>query len=190
MQTHGFNLDGTVQLWHLYNPSCMRPLLVRLVAVSTMAALIASCASARGGTEAAEVAAVRAARDQQNRAIADGDAGRIASFWTDDVTVRSGLGASVTGRAAYRERIVASGPTGTRLVYVRNPASIVVSDHWPLAFESGTWTAHAGDVEGVEVMGGRYSAQWVKRDGRWLIRSEVFVALRCSGSGCNAGAVP
>jgi hypothetical protein len=40
------------------------------------------------------------------------------------------------------------------------------------------------------VIGGRYSAQWVKRDGRWLIRSEVFVALTCAGAGCEAAAVP
>jgi ketosteroid isomerase-like protein len=168
----------------------MRPLLVRLSALAAIAALLTSCASARGSATAADVAAVRTARADQNRAIAEGDAGRIASFWTDDVTVRSGLGILVTGRAAYRERIVANGPAGGRLVYVRNPASIVVSNHWPLAFESGTWTARLGDVQGAEVMGGRYSAQWVKRDGRWLIRSEVFVALTCSASGCDAGAVP
>jgi hypothetical protein len=37
---------------------------------------------------------------------------------------------------------------------------------------------------------GRYAAQWVKRQGRWLIRSEVFVALTCSGIGCSYTAVP
>jgi len=30
----------------------------------------------------------------------------------------------------------------------------------------------------------------VKRDGRWLIRSEVFVALTCSDSGCKYPAAP
>jgi hypothetical protein len=40
------------------------------------------------------------------------------------------------------------------------------------------------------VIGGRYSVQWVKRDGRWLIRSEVFVALTCAGTGCASKAVP
>lgn len=32
---------------------------------------------------------------------------------------------------------------------------------------------------------GRYSAQWVKRDGRWLIHSEVFIAPECSGPACS-----
>ena len=136
-------------------------------------------------TGTSDVAAIRTARAEQNRAIAERNADRIASYWTDDVTVRSGLGASVASRADYREKIVASG-----LVYVRTPASIEVSDHWPLAFETGSWTARRGGVSGPQVMAGRYSAQWVKRDGRWLIRSEVFVALTCSGSGCEAGVMP
>ena len=136
-------------------------------------------------TSTADIAAIRTARAEQNRAIAAGDAERIASYWTDDVTVRSGLGASVAGRAAYREKIVASG-----LVYVRTPTTIEVSDHWPLAFETGSWTARRGGASGPETMAGRYSAQWVKHDGRWLIRSEVFVALTCSGVGCESAAVP
>lgn len=142
--------------------------------------LLTGCATVpRKSTDAT---AIRTARAEQNRAIADGDADRIASFWTDDVTVRSGLGLSVAGRAAYRERI-----TGNGLVYVRTPVTVDVSDHWPLAFESGTWTASRnGDVTTI----GRYSAQWVKRDGRWLIRAEVFVALSCRGAGCDAAATP
>ena len=165
----------------------MHPL--RIVALP-IAILLAACTSTGPGSAATDVAAIRTARAEQNRAIADGDADRIASFWTDDVTVRSGLGAFVTSRAAYRERIVGNGPTGRRLVYVRLPRSIEISHHWPLAFETGTWTARFGDIRGAEVMGGRYSAQWVKRDGRWLIRSEVFVALTCQTSGCDAAAAP
>ncbi len=136
-------------------------------------------------TDSPDVTAIRAARGAQNEAIATGDVERIASFWTEDVTVRSGLGTSVSGRADYRQKIVATG-----LVYVRTPASVDVSDHWPLAFETGSWTARRGGASGPETMAGRYSAQWVKRGRRWLIRSEVFVALRCSGTGCDAPAAP
>jgi hypothetical protein len=45
-------------------------------------------------------------------------------------------------------------------------------------------------IAGPVVIGGRYSAQWVKRGDRWLIRAEVFVALTCSEVGCEATAVP
>ena len=68
--------------------------------------------------------------------------------------------------------------------------SIDVSSVWPLAFETGRWEGHLGSEQGPVVIGGRYSAQWVKRGDRWLIRSEVFVALEGSGTGLQMKAVP
>ena len=65
-----------------------------------------------------------------------------------------------------------------------------MSAKWPLAYERGTWTGHLGTSTGPMVIRGRYGAQWVKREGRWLIRSEVFVALECGGVGCSYNAAP
>lgn len=141
-------------------------------------------------TSAAERAALRDARIAQNRAIAAGDLDGVARFWTDDVTVRRALGQPLSGRAAARQALEPSATPGSRVVYQRNATAFDVSLHWPLAFETGKWEGHSGTVSGPTVIGGRYSAQWVKRDGRWLIRSEVFVALSCAGVGCESAAVP
>ena len=130
--------------------------------------------------------AVRAARTAQNAAIASGDLDGAARFWTDDVTVRRALGQPMSGRAEVRKAFEPPAP----LVYQRLTKEVEVSAKWPLAFETGTWAGHQGTLAGPVVIGGRYSAQWVKRDGRWLIRSEVFVALTCSGVGCDSVAVP
>ena len=135
-------------------------------------------------------ALVAAARVAQNRAIAAGDLDLAASFWTEDVTVRRALGERLSGRAAAQEALQPTGPPASRIVYQRLTREIDVSPHWPLAFETGTWQGHQGSVTGPTTIGGRYSAQWVKRGERWLIRSEVFVALTCSGAGCQAAAVP
>ena len=135
-------------------------------------------------------ALIAAARVAQNRAIAAGDLDLAASFWTEDVTVRRALGERLSGRAAAQEALQPTGPPASRIVYQRLTREIDVSPHWPLAFETGTWQGHQGSVTGPTTIGGRYSAQWVKRGGRWLIRSEVFVALTCSGAGCQAAAVP
>src|SRR5258708_32047805 len=126
--------------------------LLRLAALP-IAALLAACISAGSGSAATDVTAIRTARAEQNRAIVDGNADRIASFWTDDVTVRSGLGALVTGRAAYRERIVANGPSGRRPRYVRMAGSIEIGQRWPLAFETGTWTSRLGGSRRPEMRG-------------------------------------
>jgi ketosteroid isomerase-like protein len=133
--------------------------------------------------------AIRTARSAQNRAIAADDLDRVSSFWTDDVTVRRALGAPLDGKQAARQALVAPS-TGTRLVYQRLTKDVEVSAHWPLAFETGVWEGHQGTADGPTVIGGRYSAQWVKRNGQWLIRSEVFVALTCRGVGCESVAVP
>src|SRR5688500_12843066 len=85
-----------------------------------------------------EAAAVRAARAAQNSAIAAHELDRAASYWTDDVVIRSALGRVIQGRASYRATLGADSVT----VYRREPDRVDVSDNdrWPLAFESGTWT--------------------------------------------------
>lgn len=139
---------------------------------------------------AANARAVRAARAAQNVAIAAGDADRVAEFWTDDVEIRRGLGQLVIGRDAYRALYVIAGNRDSAFVYQRLPVLVEVSDRWPLAYESGTWAAHVGRANGPVVIRGRYSAQWVKRGDRWLIRGEVYVALTCRGVGCASSAAP
>ena len=124
---------------------------------------------------------IRSARSAQNQAMEFGNFEQAASYWTDDVTLRRALGSAVTGKAAYQALL------NNSILYLREPELIEVSPHWPLAFESGHWK---GFKEGQEVIGGRYSAQWVKRGDRWLIRSEVFVALSCGGDPLLFSCVP
>ena len=132
-----------------------------------------------------------AARQAQNEAIARYDADRVAGFWTEDVELRRGLGQLVVGRAAYRQLFVGDAANrDSALVYQREPSHIESSATWPLAFESGTWEGHVGRVDGPVVIRGQYGAQWVRRDGRWLIRGEVFVALTCASVGCSYSAAP
>ncbi len=120
--------------------------------------------------------AIHLARETQNKAIASGDIEQAASYWTEDVTLRRGFGTSTAGKENYRTLLT---PFENSLVYERQPESIEVSPVWPLAFESGTWTARRKN-DPTPIIIGRYSAQWVKRNQNWLIRSEVFVALECT----------
>jgi ketosteroid isomerase-like protein len=148
-----------------------------------VAAVVGSYALGRAAPQTSrEAAAVRSARSAQNTAIAAHDFDRAANYWTEDVVIRSGLGRVVQGRANYRAAMAAD----TATVFRREPDRVDVSgnDRWPLAFESGTWAGHAAR-DGRPLIRGRYAAQWIKRDGRWLIRAEVFVALGCSNDGCS-----
>lgn len=122
-----------------------------------------------------DVALIRAARAAQTAAIASGDFNAVAGFWTEDITVRRALGQPLSG---VREALAALTPdSDAPLVYQRQSVSVDVSSNGSLAFEVGRWSGHPGHAQAVSVMGGRYAAQWVKREGRWLIRAEIFVAL-------------
>jgi len=149
-----------------------------------------SMAEEPASATASERTAIEQARLRQNAAIARGDLNEIAAYWTEDVTICRGLGAQLAGKSAYRELFAADANSPARVVYQRRATSIEVSSIWPLAFETGQWEGHLGSERGPAVIGGRYSAQWVKRDDRWLIRSEVFVALEGSGEGLQMKAVP
>lgn len=133
-------------------------------------------------------AAIRLARRTQTLAIAAGDLDTVARYWTADVTIRRGLGHAVDGMAAAREMLDAGRGAG-KLVYQREAVTVEVSTCWPLAYEEGRWAGHAGDASTAPVVTGRYAAQWVKRNGAWLIRSEVFVALDASDEGRGATAL-
>src|SRR6185436_14065190 len=103
------------------------------------------------------------------------DTAAVAGFWTDDVEIRRGLGVLVLGRDAYKALFNPdSGAVarGEELIYQREPTSVIVSTPWPLAYEEGSWVGHQGRADGPAQIGGRYAAQWVKRNGRWLIRGE------------------
>lgn len=143
-----------------------------------------------GAVLSAEEQEIRTARATQNRAIAANDLNAVSEFWTEDVEIRRGLGQLIVGRQAYRSLFVATHSPDSTLVYVREPSHVDVSPTWPLAFETGVWAGHLGRANGPSVIRGKYSAQWVKRAGHWLIRGEVFVALSCSGVGCTYVAAP
>ena len=133
---------------------------------------------------------IRTARATQTKAMADRDLDAVATFWSEDVTMRRALGHAVNGRSEYRSMLRSAGSERNPIIYQRAAVTVEVSRRWPLAYEEGQWSGHIGDVDRPAAMAGRYAAQWVKRDGRWLIRSEVFVALTCDGDGCSYEALP
>jgi ketosteroid isomerase-like protein len=128
---------------------------------------------------------IEQARRQQNAAIMRKDFAAAAATWTQDVSIRAGLGRSLQGRQAYVAAFIAD----SAMTYVREPAEIVVSTKWPLAYERGHWTGRLRASPSVPLLSGEYSAQWVKSGTLWLIRSEVFVAIDCAGPACSWPAV-
>jgi ketosteroid isomerase-like protein len=129
--------------------------------------------------------AIMQARREQNAAIARSDFSAVAAAWTADVSVRTGLGRNLQGRQQYLDAFT----TDSTMSYVREPIEVVVSAKWPLAYERGRWSGIRRTPSKDVLLRGQYSAQWVKSGSRWLIRSEVFVALDCAAEACSRRAV-
>ncbi len=125
------------------------------------------------------------ARLDQNTAIESGDLARVATYWTEDVVLVSSLRPLIIGPKDYQAIFKIQPDGSTPLLYRRDTSKVEVSKHWPLAHEEGTWVAIDKNSSAQPAVWGRYSAQWVKRNGRWKIKGEVFVALTCTGVGCH-----
>jgi hypothetical protein len=126
------------------------------------------------------IAEVKAARLAQNAVLAVHQMDSAASFWANDVIITAGLGTVLRGKDAYRQAFASD----SGMIYVRTPTHVEVAAPWQSAWEDGEWVGRQG-ISGPVVIRGRYAAQWHRVGPRWLIRSEIFVALACSGAACR-----
>ncbi len=124
-----------------------------------------------------DVAAIRQIRAASNAAIVAHDAKAVASFVEDEVRVTAGSGEAFKGRKSMQERLAQQFQRSSDLVYVRTPETIEISSAAPLAAERGKWIGRWTEAGRRVQLRGTYQAMWRKTDGRWLIRSELFVLL-------------
>ena len=116
---------------------------------------------------------IRKARQTSNEAIARQDLDGISKFWLDDYLVIRGSGVIELGKeaniASWRKMFKENPQT----YFERIPSEIIISKNNPdLAWESGQWKGY-----NTYSKGGRYSAQWKRKDGEWKLQAELFVAL-------------
>ena len=121
-----------------------------------------------------EIAQILAQREASNQALRAFDDELNATFSTEDALITTGAGTLISGKKELMKYIQES--TGPKMYWIRTPNEVIVNPKTQLAWETGTWK---GYVEGSDeaVVGGKYSAQWTKASGTWLIRSQLFVTL-------------
>ena len=85
-------------------------------------------------------AAIRAARQHSNQAIAAHDVPGIARHWLPDVHIVTSTSAQASGREANGERMAQQFARRPDTVYVRSPSTVEVWSAWAVAAERGTWT--------------------------------------------------
>lgn len=116
---------------------------------------------------------IRAARKMSNEAIAKKDVEGISKFWLDDYLVIRGSGVIEQGKEANEANWKKMFKETPRTYFERFPTEVVISKNNPdMAWESGEWKGF-----NTYSKGGRYSAQWKKKEGEWKLQAELFVAL-------------
>jgi ketosteroid isomerase-like protein len=142
------------------------------VSVAFSLLLMASMATA----QEAEISAVKAAREQSNRAIEERDIKGFSHSLAPDFLMVRGSGTLVASRAAYIELFRQDFADPKSIVYQRTPEKIEISTAAPLAAEHGHWV---GTTNGRVAYSGTYLAMWRHTEEGWKIRSELFVVLSC-----------
>ena len=139
--------------------------------------LIGACSTS--GLNDSDEKEIRMVRSESNRAIAAHDTTSLAKTMTVDYHVVTSRNAESSGRLAMLQRFASDAPD---VIYVRTTEAVSIYPEWKMASENGTWIGRwTKDGEKIE-LGGTYFAKWHKVDGKWRIRAEVFVPLRCSGT--------
>lgn len=121
-----------------------------------------------------EVAQILAKRKASNLAIRNFDHELNATFSTEDAFITTGLGVLISGKE--EQEIYLKSLKGPRIYWIRIPDEVIVNHKTQLAWETGTWKGYYEDSD-KPVVGGKYSAQWTKASGTWLIHSQLFVTL-------------
>jgi ketosteroid isomerase-like protein len=122
-----------------------------------------------------DIATIKSNRAASNNAIAKHDVKGIEQFWLDDFVQVIGRGTYETGKENISSSWKALFNNDTQVVYIRTPEKIIISDNDTMAWENGKWI-------GVHTYskGGNYAAMWIKRNGNWMLKAELFVSLEAN----------
>ena len=118
-------------------------------------------------------AIIRNARQSSNESIAKQDVAGITKFYLDDYVIIRGSGAIETGKENSNKTWEMMFKETPKTSFERIPSEVIISKQNPdMAWESGIWKGF-----NTYSKGGRYSAQWKRKNGEWKIQAKLFVAL-------------
>ncbi len=121
--------------------------------------------------------AILESRKGSNRALKTHDLPAFLSFFADDLSITSGNGSVVLGKDSLENYLTRVFEEDEDLYFVRTTQRVAINDTGDRAWEDGKWVGLRPQTAGWENIGGQYAAMWVKEEGIWKIKSELFVSL-------------
>ena len=120
---------------------------------------------------------IRSIRSASNAAIKSHDTSGIVTYWTEDIVITKGSGEVLIGKGEAINEFKKTFNELPDIYFVRSPENIVVGKGETKAWEDGSWKTYRGETL-QEEYAGKYSIYWVKQEGEWLMRSQIFVNLQ------------
>jgi hypothetical protein len=117
---------------------------------------------------------ILAQREASNQALRVFNEELNATFSTEDAFITTGAGTLIAGKQELSTYLKSQ--KGPKMYWIRTPDEVLINPITNLAWETGTWKGYLEDSDEA-VVGGKYSTQWIKKSGTWLIQSQLFVTL-------------
>lgn len=122
-------------------------------------------------------AAIRAQRQRTNELIAAHEAEALRPFFDPEVKLIRGDGTLVVGIDATIRLFETQFGDPAFVAYSRKTAMVAIDKDVGRAAETGTWIGSWREASGETTKTGQYLAVWKKAKGRWVLESELYVAL-------------
>lgn len=148
-----------------------------VITLALLVMVVASTSFVR--TAADDRQAITQARELSNQAIANKDTAALGKHWATDIVVISSRNSEFHGRRQYQMGFAREFEAGR--IFLRKPKRIELFQAWKMASEEGDWYGQWEDKDGPVQLSGIYFAKWHKIDGKWLIRTEIFMPTKCRG---------
>ena len=116
-------------------------------------------------------------RELSNTAFREHRVADIAACMTDDMVITTGEGNVIHGKDSLQNYVKPLFERYKDLYFVRDAGIIKINESGDRAWESGTWKGLRPETPDWTTTGGQYAAMWMKKNGVWKIRSELFVRL-------------
>ncbi len=130
----------------------------------------------------ADEAAIRLARVELNAALANRDLKTTANYWLAEVHTTGGGGSLWVGRDKNVDGFSKIFKDPNFISGLRTADKVEVATGGPKeAAETGLWEWRERTKGQVLTYTGRYLVMWQSTNGKWLIRSELYVTTGCVG---------
>ncbi len=116
-------------------------------------------------------------RSESNLAIKNHQIDIVLEYLTEEINIAASNGEIFSGKIAFKDALNNIFSKNPDLYFVRNSEEVLLNKDNNIAWEKGTWTALRPKTDNWNNYGGNYSAYWVKINGIWKIRAELFVRI-------------